>query len=201
MPGTKEHARHDPSEAQDDADHEAPLPPPRTRVGEVLAQSRETGKFLASLNVRESQSLVMLIVVLFICGTLGFLVYRTNEQAKDDKTAIFRYSESQSELQRQATRQDLTELKGMFTKESTDLRTYFADQDKRRDDREASRDERRMKFEAEERQKDRAALTTLLNEQARWRELLRPLLGKNNAGCEGDDGPDAVPAPKTKTPR
>jgi hypothetical protein len=120
---------------------------------------------------------MFVVVMVFICSLLGFQLWTWDMRQKEDKANLLRYAETQSELSRQYGKQDLLDVRAQCKHEAAELRNYFADQDKRRDEREAQRDERRMKFEAEERAKDRAVIEKCTMEQTRWRELLRPVLG------------------------
>lgn len=195
MPGTKERDRLPPPDDDDDdrnrgrdEPEDERLPPPRTRVGEILVQSRETGKFIASLSSNQFLTLVTGVTIGSMIVIFMFILYRWDERGQQDKASIFRYAESQSEVTRQASKQEMIDMRTHCKNEATELRAYFADQDRRRDERFAAQDERRMKAELERDAANRAVLVSITLELAKLREAIKPFLGKGLDECP-------VPAP------
>jgi hypothetical protein len=129
----------------------------RTRAAEVADAVSEGTARIAKLSPQQILSVVAIISLGFICAMQALQVYYEREERKaviqerqDASAAQMRENNAQSELTRQHC-----------ASEAKELRTFFADQN-----------EKRMRFEAGERDKDRAALVALV---ARLGELERVL--------------------------
>lgn len=134
--------------------HESPALPQsdgsktyKTRTGEIIGTSVEAAKVFAGFTPTHIMMLATLVLILFLCisqviqGNADREERRSVARERQDAAAtLIRENNAQTELMRQHC-----------SSESASLRAYFAEQN-----------DRRMRFEAEERVKDRSALTSLL---------------------------------------
>lgn len=129
----------------------------RTRTAEVADAISEGTTRIAKLNPQQILSIVAIISLGFICSLQAYQVYSAQEERKtisqerqEISASQMRENNAQSELTRQHC-----------ANEARELRAFFADQN-----------DKRMKFEAGERDKDRAALSSLV---ARLSEIERSI--------------------------
>lgn len=132
----------------DDSKPSEPVPKARrTRTAEVADAVSEAGVRIARLSPQQVMTIICVMAFGFICSAQAFQAWSDREERREaardrlDATASqIRENNAQSELTRQHC-----------ASESTNLRAFFAEQN-----------DRRMRFEADERAKDRAALATLV---------------------------------------
>lgn len=157
----------------DDPETDAtPTPPPRTRAGEILRESKEVGKFWAALN--SDQVIKMLFSIgIIACG--GIFVWQTlqfNQQQVDLAMSRDRVIESESEKLRMHCQMESDKLRMGFASEMKESRAHQLAVEKERQKGELERDKVRiaadkeadsvrMKFEADEKAKWTAAVVQI----------------------------------------
>jgi hypothetical protein len=149
----------------------------RTRTAEVTDAVTEGMERVGKLAPQQVMVLFALVALCFICSMQAFQMFTDREdrrniarERQDAAAAQIRESNAQSELTRQHCQN-----------ETRDLRTFFAEQN-----------EKRLKFESEERSKDRAVLQMMA---ARIQDIERAIGAKK----EEDQG-TVTRAPETSTP-
>jgi hypothetical protein len=128
-------------------DTPTPVPPPRrTRTAEVADAIADSATRIARLNPQQILGIIAVGILGFVCAMQAFQAWSDREERKETarerqeaNAVLVRENNAQAELTRQHC-----------ASESTALRAFFNDQS-----------DRRMRFEAEERAKDRAVLSAL----------------------------------------
>ena len=131
----------------------------RTRTAEVADAVSEATARVARLSPQQILSVVAIISLGFICSLQAFQVWNEREERKsigheraEQGAAQMRENNAQSELTRQHC-----------ASESRELRAFFAAQE-----------EKRMRFEADQREKDRAATAAVAAKLADIERALAP---------------------------
>ncbi len=152
---------------EEDTQEIPPKPPKRTRTGEIIGAATEGVQVVSRLSPQQAIVVICVVLMGFVCVSQAFNTWSDREERKaasseriEAAASTIRENNAQAELTRQHCAQ-----------ESSSLRGFFADQN-----------ERRMRFEADEKAKDRAVLTSLT---AAFEEL-KKVLSKKPGEIEED---------------
>ncbi len=133
----------------------------RTRTAEIIDAGTSAATAVARFTPQQAIIVICVVLMGFVCINQAFTTWSDREERRqtarerqDASALAIRENNAQAELTRQHC-----------AAESTSLRAYFAEQN-----------ERRMRFEAEERAKDRAVLSGLTDEKKRERDMIAMLL-------------------------
>ncbi len=169
-----------------DDDQEQPAPPPqggskvyRTRTGELIGTTTEAVQTMAKFSPTQAITVLVILLVGFICITQSFQAWSDREERRS--AAVERAAATATTIRENNAQVELTRTH--CVRESDSLRSFFADQS-----------DKRMRFEAEERSKDRAVLARMTDEKAKetlslnailasFEELKKILLKKNEEEC------------------
>lgn len=125
-----------------------PDPPPRrTRAAEVADAVAENTLKLSRLTPQQVLTVIAVGIMAFVCSLQAFQVYSEREERKE--IGRERQEWNATQMREQNAQSELT--RQHCAAESSQLRNFFSDQN-----------DRRMRFEADERAKDRAVLTALV---------------------------------------
>ncbi len=142
----------------------------RTRTGELIGTTTEAVSTMARFTPTQAITVLLIVLVGFICITQTFQSWSDREERRS--AAVERQTATATTLRENNAQVELT--RSHCVQESASLRSYFAEQT-----------DRRMRFEADERAKDRAAIASVI---ASLEELKKILKVKNE-----DDQDDPLP--------
>ncbi len=135
--------------------------PRRSRTAEIVDASNGVVETVSRFTPQQAIIVICVVLMGFVCINQAFTTWSDREERKqtakerqDASALAIRENNAQAELTRQHC-----------AGESTALRAYFAEQN-----------EKRMRFEADERAKDRVVLAQLTNEKAEQNKAITSLV-------------------------
>lgn len=107
--------------------------PPRTRTGEIIRESRNVGMWVTSLTPNQIMTVMVVVLMVFVCGMYGYFFHFATRQAVEMRNAEIRSSSEREEM----IRQHCAIEREKDRQEAEKVRAFFAaqlDSQRRHDD-------------------------------------------------------------------
>jgi len=144
----------------------------RTNTGEVIGTAKDAAESVSRFTPAQTVTFLLIAVVIFILGSQTYQSVVSREESRssaqerrDAAAASIRENNAQRELDRQQGEVRERRMDEQQVSRDRDMRTWFS-----------SESEKRMRFESEERAKDRLAIAALVAEKTEDRKAIAALI-------------------------